>query len=882
MVGDAAETQKIAGFDRVPDMSARQKVLLIESDPKDARLVRRLLEESCPRFETVSAGSLFEGLDALAAGTFAVVLLDPGSAGSRAPEMLARIRRQAPGIPVIALGDEIASLQGADDYLPGEQLGPDRIRQAVCCAKERRDLHKRERELACLYSIARLTERPGLQREELFSEVLAVIPSALQYPEDAGARIVIDGASFCTGPVTATPRVLASGIWVHGRPVGALEVFYRSDHPEEEEGPFLKEERLFVDTVAGQLGRFVERIRTEKMLRESEERYRSIFTESLAVMLLIDPATGEIVDANPAASHFYGYPHDVLTRMTIADISTPNKEAILTEMADAAAERRNYFEFCHVLASGEVRDVEVYSGAITVKNRPLLHSIVHDITARKLAERALLESKIRVQAILESISDAFIAMDDERRITYTNEAAGRLLGMQRSEIVGKQYSEVFPGPESPAFEESLRRVLTGRHPATFEIFSPRHNRYFEVRVFPQERGLSLYISDISERKTAEERITRRNRQLYAINQVIGATSTSADPEDLVRKTLHRTLDLVGIEGGGVFLFNLSGRTARLIVGRGLPADLLPGTGEVGLDAPPFDRILAGEGACFADDHPGNAAIRAFARIPLTSDGGRLGAMILTGRRPHRFTDEEKSILVSIGREVGRALDRLMLQRRLEEANEQANFYLDVMAHDISNANTSSLMYATLLEEILTGDEKVYAQKLLTGIRQSIEIIGNVSTIRRLQEETAALAPTVLDTAIREVIRLFPEADVRYPGTDAVVLADDLLPEVFINLIGNAAKFGGPGVAIMIGVRERDGSVEVSVEDTGPGIPDPLKPEIFHRFRRSGGKKSGKGLGLYISRVLVERYGGEIRADDRVAGSPGEGAAIRFTLPKAAE
>jgi signal transduction histidine kinase len=128
---------------------------------------------------------------------------------------------------------------------------------------------------------------------------------------------------------------------------------------------------------------------------------------------------------------------------------------------------------------------------------------------------------------------------------------------------------------------------------------------------------------------------------------------------------------------------------------------------------------------------------------------------------------------------------------------------------------------------------------------------------------------------------FPSATVHYPGTSVRVLADDLLPEIFTNLIGNSVKFGGPKVEIWINVREDGEKVEVEVTDAGPGIADDLKPHIFHRFQRGPSKKSGRGLGLYITRMLVEHYGGEIRAGDRVPGQPGQGAAIRFTLHRAA-
>ncbi len=104
--------------------------------------------------------------------------------------------------------------------------------------------------------------------------------------------------------------------------------------------------------------------------------------------------------------------------------------------------------------------------------------------------------------------------------------------------------------------------------------------------------------------------------------------------------------------------------------------------------------------------------------------------------------------------------------------------------------------------------------------------------------------------------------------------------VFTNLIGNAVKFGGPDVRITIRVEELNGEVLVSVEDTGPGIPDEVKGVLFRRFERGLGHGRGEGLGLYIVRKLVEHYGGRVWVEDRVPGIPGEGAAFRFTLARA--
>jgi two-component system sensor histidine kinase BarA len=217
---------------------------------------------------------------------------------------------------------------------------------------------------------------------------------------------------------------------------------------------------------------------------------------------------------------------------------------------------------------------------------------------------------------------------------------------------------------------------------------------------------------------------------------------------------------------------------------------------------------------------------------------------------------------------------------LQNSTEKANLYLDIMTHDIKNATNTAGLYTDLLMEELEGEPRSYIEKVHNSLGKSVEIIRNVNTIRQIREEAAVLEPVALDPVIRAEIEHYPDVRITYAGTDARVMGDDLLCEIFTNLIGNAEKFAGPRGRIAVRVEERGTEVEVSVEDNGPGIPDAMKPDLFNRFSGGGGEKSGRGLGLYICRMLVERYGGRVRADDRVPGRPGCGAAIRFTLRKA--
>jgi diguanylate cyclase (GGDEF)-like protein/PAS domain S-box-containing protein len=141
----------------------------------------------------------------------------------------------------------------------------------------------------------------------------------------------------------------------------------------------------------------------ERTLREREELYHTLFEDNHAVMLLVDPATGTIVDANGAAVRFYGYSRERLMLMRMSDLEALPQDEIFDEMRRASAERRSFFRFRHRLGNGEIRDVEVYTAPINVRDRNLLYSLVHDVTERRRAEEALRDAEIRYRTLVEQV-----------------------------------------------------------------------------------------------------------------------------------------------------------------------------------------------------------------------------------------------------------------------------------------------------------------------------------------------------------------------------------------------------------------------------------------------------------------------------------------------
>ncbi|WP_406661389.1 PAS domain S-box protein [Methanolobus sp. ZRKC3] len=167
---------------------------------------------------------------------------------------------------------------------------------------------------------------------------------------------------------------------------------------------------------------------------ENDNAYRSLFKDSHAVMLLIDPETSDIVDANLAACDFYGWPYEELRNKKIHQINTLTNEKVKAEMKNAVEEKRNYFFFKHRLANGEIRDVEVYSSPIVINSRNLLYSIIHDITERKLAEEELKKKKLQLSNAQKIGHVGSYEIDLNSGKVDASEEAARIYGLKDKEL----------------------------------------------------------------------------------------------------------------------------------------------------------------------------------------------------------------------------------------------------------------------------------------------------------------------------------------------------------------------------------------------------------------------------------------------------------------
>ncbi len=269
-----------------------------------------------------------------------------------------------------------------------------------------------------------------------------------------------------------------------------------------------------------------ERRRTEAALQEGEQRYRALFANNHAPMLLLSPETGGIVDANPAALHFYGYAYEDLVGRPISLLNGLTETEVRAIMARLVTEGGGRVELRHRLAGGAVRDVESYSGPIHIGGRRLLYSIIHDVTDRQRAQEALRLSEALFRGAFETTRVGKVLVTTEGRIMKVNEAACRMLGRAEAELQAEGLAP-FLHPEDRA--EGTRifgELFAGRAASlqTEQRFVRRDQQVMWALVTAAPVGggpkgpecFVCQIVDISDQKTLEQSMAtalRKEREL---------------------------------------------------------------------------------------------------------------------------------------------------------------------------------------------------------------------------------------------------------------------------------------------------------------------------------------------------------------------------------
>ena len=636
------------------------------------------------------------------------------------------------------------------------------------------------------------------------------------------------------------------------------------------------------------------RKRGEVALRESEERFRKLFEQHTAVKLIIDPDTGNIMDANDAAAQFYGWPIEELKGMRISQINTLSPEAVKTEMENAASSKRNKFEFRHQRADGSIRDVEVFSNKIVIAKKAVLYSIIHDVTESKQAEAAVKKNETKFRLAFENAKDAIIWANSETGVIMDcNTAATELFEKPKGELVGSHQGTLHP-PElveyyRTMFADQTRDLRSGVEAQI--VTSTGAIRTVTINVsnteFEGRKIIQGIFRDISDRKQAEAALQEAHDALE--QRVVERTEEIKRQSSLISSLLDSIPDIIFFKDiHGVYL-GCNPPFAEFV---GKPREEIIGRTDYDL----FDKEVAD---IFREHDKRMLETRKPRHNEewITYPDARK-ILIDTMKTPYWGADGTLIGVLGISRDITerkRAVDALQLSMQAAEAaNRAKSAFLANMSHEIRTPMSGVIgMTALLLETPLTDKQRGYAEKIKASSKSLLTVLNDILDFSKIEAGKLTLEsiPFSMAEVIGNVVNIFGSQaaekgillhTVIDPELPAALLGDpQRLIQVINNLMGNAVKFTKAGDIQLTakGKRQTEASIEleISVQDTGIGMTEEELSRIFTAFsqvdtsttRRFG----GTGLGLAISRQLIELMGGTIQ----VKSTPGKGSVFTFVI-----
>ncbi len=315
--------------------------------------------------------------------------------------------------------------------------------------------------------------------------------------------------------------------------------------------------------------------------------------------------------------------------------------------------------------------------------------------------------------------------------------------------------------------------------------------------------------------------------------------------------------------------------------------------------------ISAEGAVERSVLIANRQLRGLLSVPISSGKETLGIMLVGDRAKEKFAAEDVRLMTILSSQVATAIEKSKLyevmngrlgrfereNENLKNANKLKMNYISNLSHELKTPLTSIKAYVESLKDHIsdpTFEEKNdFLEVISNETDRLIRMVNKVLDISKIEFGQRSLKRKVFDLAplIKEVKssmqpylidkRLSLVVDLK-PDLPMVDGDDDLIRQVFINLIGNAIKFSNEGTSIYIEAVEDAVSVRITIRDEGVGIPEENIKNIFRQFYQvPGSKGGGVGLGLAIVKNIIEQHGGFINVTSRV----GEGSRFSFTLPK---
>jgi len=682
------------------------------------------------------------------------------------------------------------------------------------------------------------------------------------------------------------------------------------------------------------------RDRAGEELRQSESRLRSLFehAEDLIIACRLD---GTILNVNRAIERTLGWSRDELIGQNISLIVTPASVELGNERvrrALAGEKLPKIFELEAIRRDGILVPAEGWAHFIRdAAGRPIQHlGVFRDITERRRAEEAIRESEARYRSLFDNANDSILTFTLEGVVTSVNRAYERLTNWTRDELIGLNWDVLIAAADRERMADRTRRALAGEKlPSQFEV----RTLCKDGRVVPLEgrtrmqrdrdgrpTGFQGIYRDITERKRAEEALREseeRYRAMFAeaqergqvldrLYRVMASMQVSLNSQDRLRAFVEGVHEVLGFDRFYVALASPDLAAFEVVAAAGVEMfERLPLSPAAG---PLYHAFATRQPLAILSDEdlrrvpPVGAEYRdrtyfrsrRFIVAPLIAGDRVIGVASAdnkTTRRP--ITPASVELFTLVSQQLATALEEAQLyaeverkSAELESANRHKSEFLANMSHELRTPLNAIIGFSEVLSERMFGELNEKQADYLKDIHASgqhlLSLINDILDLSKIEAGRMELEVTEFDLlraidnaltlvrerAARRSIALHTTVDERL---ERVQGDERKIRQVLLNLLSNAIKFTPEGGTIEVGAKPVNGSVEVSVSDTGVGIAPEDQEAVFEEFRQVGTvdkKVEGTGLGLALSRKFIELHGGTIWVTSQVGG----GSTFTFSVP----
>jgi len=507
--------------------------------------------------------------------------------------------------------------------------------------------------------------------------------------------------------------------------------------------------------------------------------------------------------------------------------------------------------------------------------------VVRDISTRHETRTMRRERRERLATILENMPVVLFVLDSEGTYTLLEGRALSSIPLEPASTLGESAADVLP-PDSE-IPSDIERALSGERFSTVQSFGPRqfetvYNPVFDGDDVTQVIGVAL---DVTEREQFRDRLTELHEATRRLAYANSEAEVIAHVVDTVEEVIDRSLVAywrVDDEGMSEELQPVAmSDDARELIG-GEATAVEPGTVEMDAFESGETRVVDDYGA-LTDPKGSDAPLGTVLLVPV----GEHGLLSVATTDVEEVPSNDRRLLEVLTGNAAAALDSAARERQIAEQSDRTDFLNSLLRHDLINGLQVVQARLDATVDHIPAEYTSEVEYARDWCGEAMEFIEKTrAVLNAIANDDHALEPVDVAGVVSEeaanVRDRYPEAtvDVETPGDPAVVAGDEMVSEVVGNVVTNAVTHHD-GVDPWVGVEvaRDDEAVTVTVEDDGPGIATDTVGDIFDRGATTD-PDGGSGFGLYFVDVMMDKYGGEVRAWNREE----QGAAFELTFERA--